>query len=255
VSEKVSELGPRPSEKKVFIPAGAGAGAGAGAPLSAIAEASEALEMPSLTITEKSEEKVSKDYFINPTASDDARLGPALADWPRYLSLAAQIEIVDLGDATIRYPSIEAAIASAKFQKATDKAALGPQIFRVEGSIHQSYVRKRESLAPPALPKSIEDEATAVRVASSPGKIKAYGAVWNPEAWTAQKMDLYRAYLQQRFTADARFREMIVAIKEKGGNILFVNGTDANELGVGVRKDGSLAGGENKIGKLMQILG
>jgi hypothetical protein len=248
-------LGPRPvsGEKKVFVPAGAGAGA----PLSAVAEApevEEGPEMPSLSITEKSEEKVSKDYFINPTASDDARLGPALADWPRYLSLAAQVEIVDLGDATIRYPSIEAAIASAKFQKATDKAALGPQIFRVEGSIHQSYVRKRESLAPPALPKSIEDEATAVRVASSPGKIKAYGAVWNPEAWTAQKMDLYRAYLQQRFTADARFREMIVAIKEKGGNILFVNGTDANELGVGVRKDGSLAGGENKIGKLMQIL-
>jgi hypothetical protein len=250
VSEKVSELGPRPrtGENKVLLPAVAGAGG----PLSPIEEG--AAEMPSLTITEKSEEKVSKDYFINPTASDDARLGPALADWPRYLSLAAQVEIVDLGDATIRYPSIEAAIASAKFQKATDKAALGPQIFRVEGSIHQSYVRKRESLAPPALPKSIEDESTAVRVASSPGKIKAYGAVWNPEAWTAQKMDLYRAYLQQRFTADARFREMIVAIKEKGGNILFVNGTDANELGVGVRKDGSLAGGENKIGKLMQIL-
>jgi len=246
VSEKVSELGPRPSERRIAI-----AGPGPGPePLSAIAEAS---EMPSLTITEKSEEK-SKDYFINPTAPDDVRLGPALSDWPRYLSLAAQIEIVDLADATIRYPSIEAAIASAKFQKATDKPALGPQIFRVEGSIHQSYVRKRETLAPPALPKSIEDESTAVRVASSPGKIKAYGAVWNLEAWTAQKMDLYRAYLQQRFTADARFREIIVTIKEKGGNILFVNGTDANELGVGIRKDGSLAGGENKIGKLMQIL-
>ena len=203
--------------------------------------------------SEKPVAAVSKQFLITPTAADDARLGAALADWPRHLTLAAQSEITDLADSTIHYPSIEAAVASAKFQKATDKPELGPQIFRVEGTIHQSYVRKRAETAG-ATPKSIEDEAMAIRVASGQGKMKGYGATWNPDAWTAQKMDIYRAYLEQRFRTDARFREMIVAIKAIGGEILFVNGTDVNEIGVGVRKDGSIAGGENKIGKIMMSL-
>jgi hypothetical protein len=109
-------------------------------------------------------------------------------------------------------------------------------------------------MAADAMPKSIEDEATAVRVASGQAKIKAYKAVWNPDAWNAQKMELYRAYLVQRHSSDVRFAEMVNAIRARGGEIMLVNGTDANELGVGVRKDGSLAGGENKIGKLIQEL-
>jgi hypothetical protein len=67
-------------------------------------------------------------------------------------------------------------------------------------------------------------------------------------------MEIYGAYLRQRYDTDMRFREMIQAIKARGGEIMFVNGSDANELGIGVRKDGSIAGGENKIGKLMQAL-
>lgn len=207
-------------------------------------------------LSEKPSEKplaVAAQFLIMPTAADDARLGAALADWPRHLTLAAQSEITDLADSTIHYPSIEAAVASAKFQKATDKPDLGAQIFRVEGTIHQSYVRKRAETAG-VTPKSIEDEAMAIRVASGQGKMKGYGATWNPDAWSAQKMDIYRAYLEQRFRTDARFREMIVAIKAIGGEILFVNGTDVNEIGVGVRKDGSIAGGENKIGKIMMSL-
>ena len=233
------------------------------APLSAVAEVSDAPASASAPVepivlpVEKVKEPEAKEpepFLLNAVAPDDARLGPTLADWPRYMTLAAQIEIVDLTDSAVRYPSIEAAIASAKFQKATNMPALGPQLFRVEGAIHQSYVRKREGMAADALPKSIEDEATAVRVASGQNKMKAYKAVWDPDAWSAQKMELYKAYLDQRFSTDPRFREMVQAIQAKGGEIMFVNGTDANELGIGVRKDGSIAGGENKIGRLIQDL-
>ena len=247
VSEPVSELGPKPA-----VPAVPGALSAVPDALSAVPEGTEG---PSLSVSEVEVPAplVQEPFLVYPTAPDDARLGAALADWPRHMSLAALVEIVDLTDNTVRYPSIEAAIASAKFQKATDKPALGPQIFRVEGTIHQSYVRKREGTAPN--PKSVEDEATAIRLASGLGKMKAYGATWNPDAWAAQKMDIYRAYLEQRFTADAHFRDMIVAIKARGGEIMFVNGTEPSELGVGMRKDRSLTGGENKIGKLMQGLG
>ena len=132
--------------------------------------------------------------------------------------------------------------------------ALGPQLFRIEGTIHQSYVRKRETLAADAIQKNVEEETNAMRIASGAAKMKSHGAVWNPDAWNAQKLDIYRAYIEQRFATDARFRSMILAIQAKGGEIMFVNGTDATELGIGIRKDGSVAGGENKIGKIMQAL-
>jgi hypothetical protein len=211
-------------------------------------------------VEEKIEIKVapapeSRSYFVSALNPDDMRLGATLADWPRYLALGAQVETVDLTNTGIRYPSVEAAIASARYQKASDKPDLGPQLFRIEGAIHQSFVKKRETLVPALLPKSIDDEINMVRLSSGSAKMKAYKATWNPDAWVAQKMEMYRAYLEQRFTTDGRFREMIQAIQAKGGEILFVNGTDTNELGVGVRKDGSLAGGDNKIGKLMQGLG
>jgi len=248
ISEPVSEMKPKPRSVPVSAPS-------APAP---------ALLSPVLEVTEVEESEkpvsvsvpVSRPFLIQPTAPDDARLGPALADWPRYLSLSTQKEeIVDLSNPAIRYPSMEAAIASAKYQKASDRPDLGPQLFRVEGTIHQSYVKKREGLGPEAIIKSIEDETMATRVASGQAKMKAYKATWNAEAWNAQKMDMYKAYLEQRFTTDSRFREMIQAIQTRGGEIMFVNGVDPSDIGIGVRKDGSIAGGDNKIGKVMQNLG
>lgn len=259
ISEKVSELGPRPASASA--PA-LGPGPGPGL-LSAIVEASEAKESEESKSEEAKESEEAKSkapeeskiYLINPATFTDPRLGPALADWPCYMSLGAQVEIVDLVDPSIRYPSIEAAVASAKYQKATDKPAMGPQLFGVAGAIHQSFVKKREALADPAaIQKSINDEFATVRYSAGQPKMKAYKVTWNADAWNAQKVDVYKAYIQQRFTSDARFREMILAIKAKGGEIMFVNGTDANDLGIGVRADGSIAGGENKIGKIMQTL-
>jgi hypothetical protein len=64
------------------------------------------------------------------------RLGPELADWPRYLSFVTRIlpdGLGDLADPSIKYPSMEAAIASAKYQKASKRPELGAQLFRVEG--------------------------------------------------------------------------------------------------------------------------
>ena len=268
ISEPVSELGPVPR------PAPSVPRPAAPAPMLAITEVTEESEAPKSEAkpvaksapvpkseakpVPKSEPKPeppkSDPFFINPAVASDVRLGADLANWPRYMSLSTQTEIVDLTDSTVRYPSIEAAIASARFQKASNMPALGPQLFRIEGTIHQSYVRKRETLAADAIQKNVEEETNAMRIASGAAKMKSHGAVWNPDAWNAQKLDIYRAYIEQRFATDARFRSMILAIQAKGGEIMFVNGTDATELGIGIRKDGSVAGGENKIGKIMQAL-
>ena len=192
----------------------------------------------------------------------DQRLGADLADWPRYMTLGTQVEITDLDDPTVKYPSVEAAIAAAKYQKAVveaDKKLLGASLFRVEGAIHQKFSKEREKLtatgAPPeALAKSVDDEVAMVRVASGKGKMKAYKATWDEGAWTSQRAAVYQAYLAQRFVTDARFKAMVEAAKASGGEIMFVNGVDPSYLGVGVRIDGSIAGGENMIGKWMQQL-
>ena len=199
-------------------------------------------------------------FLINAaTKEPDLRLGAEFGDWPRYMSLGIQVEITDLSDPSIKYPSIEAAIAAAKYQKATDKPELGAALFRVEGAIHQKFETERAKLAATGAPaeaiaKSVDDEVAMMRIATGKAKLKAYKATWNQDAWDAQRDGVYQAYLAQRFATDARFRTMIEAIKMQGGEIMFVNGVDPSYLGVGVRVDGSIAGGENMIGKWMQSL-
>lgn len=208
------------------------------------------------TVNEAEVEVESKDPFLlnAATKEPDQRLGADLADWPRYMTLGTQVEIADLSDPTIKYPSIEAAIAAAKYQKATDKPELGASLFRVEGAIHQKFEKEREKLvatgAPAdALAKSVDDEVAMVRIASGKAKMKAYKATWNQDAWDTQRDGVYQAYLAQRFATDGRFKAMVEAVKSKGGELMFVNGVDPSYLGVGVRIDGSIAGGDNMIGK------
>ena len=238
-AEDIIQLGPSAS---------AGPEAGAGPEAEAGPEAGEA-----------------KPFLINPANREpDQRLGAELADWPRYLALGTQVEIADLSNPAVKYPSIEAAVASAKYQKATDKPDLGASLFRVEGAIHQKFEKDREKLvatgAPPeALAKSVDDEVAMVRIATGKAKLKAYKAEWNQGAWDSQKDGVYQAYLAQRFATDARFRAMLEAIKmqlaaEPQNQLMFVNGVDPSYLGVGVRIDGSIAGGDNMIGKWMMSL-
>ena len=247
-------------------------------PLSAVPEEAEAEAEDVIPLPE-----ATGPFLLNAaTREPDLRLGEELADWPRYLTLGIQTEIADLSDPTIKYPSVEAAIAAAKYQKATDKAELGASLFRVEGAIHQKFEKEREKLRstgapaealallkampksqipPPelrnlieALEKSVDDEVGLVRVSSGVNKMKSYKATWNKDAWETQRDGIYKAYMAQRFATDARFRAMVEAIKAKGGEILFVNGVEPSYLGVGVRIDGSIAGGENMIGKWMMAL-
>jgi hypothetical protein len=54
-----------------------------------------------------------------------------------------------------------------------------------------------------------------------------YNAAWNLEAWEAQKVDLYKAYLAERNKADERFRTILAAIRGQEGVISYtVDGID-----------------------------
>ena len=49
-------------------------------------------------------------------------------------------------------------------------------------------------------------------------------------------------------------KRVTAAAKENGTTVMLVNGTEPNELGVGL-KDGVVVGGENKVGRwLMELV-
>jgi hypothetical protein len=201
--------------------------------------------------------------------NDDMRLGPEFKDWQRYLTLYAQFEIEDVADPTVKYPSVEAAMAAFKLNSAApDPAAAKPPVpnygtkqYRVEGSNHQEYERKRAALRKDGVEdwKQFEkynyQEAIAIRKSCLSTAFKGYGLLWNKEQWDATKMDMYRAYLKQRFDRDERFRAMLQAIAARGGEILYANGKEPSDIGVGVNVAGEIVGGGNAIGQIMTRLG
>jgi hypothetical protein len=205
---------------------------------------------------EPAEVKESQKFFVNASeTSPDSRLGDDLNDWPWYMHTGTLVELADMNDISIKYPSVEAAVASAKYQVATDNPSGGPNLFRVEGSIHQKFQGERQKKPDSAKMKELlAIQTDQTRQEALPKRMKLRKAIWDPAKWDAQKGAVYSAYLAERYRVDERFKRMIDAIHEKGGEILFVNGTDFNTLGVGVRADGSLAGGENLIGKTMMGL-
>jgi len=186
----------------------------------------------------------------------DMRLGPELADWPRYLSLEALAILTDTKDPSIKYPTIEAAICSAKYQLATNRPELGPTFFRIEGDIHQKAEANREKLTDPdAIAKTLNEEAAQMRELTTKRMRSAYKATWDQEAWDTQKEAVYKAYLNQRFLTDARFRTMLEAIRARKGTIAVAYSADPVTLGVSLNPDKTVAGGENLLGKWLLELG
>ena len=196
-------------------------------------------------------------FIVNPnTRIPDSRLGPDLTDWPRYMSFTTQIEMTDMAESNIKYPNIEAAIASAMYQYATNKPELGPQLFGVQGSIHQKFVKERDKMTSERIPASEDSEVSSIRVAAGAKKRTSLHAVWDQVAWDNARDRVYQTYLAQRYDTDSRFHKMIDAINLQGGRILFANGEEPTYLGVGIKKiDGTITGGDNAVGEWMMSLG
>jgi hypothetical protein len=239
--------------------------AGPEAPLDEEAPALDVIELPlpgAVAEAEaEAEEPPSRTFLIGapipPGVATDNRLGIDLADWPTYMALSTLVPggIPDMTDDSVKYPSMEAAIASAKFQQASSMPQMGPQFFRMEGAIHQDYERKRGGKGPEEVAALTQKQMADTRIASAGPKMQSYGAKWDKEKWPRVRNNIYQSYLTRRYTIDDRFRRMVDGIKALGGEILFANGTDPTELGVGVRVDGSISGGDNMVGKWMLALG
>jgi hypothetical protein len=190
-------------------------------------------------------------YIVNSNGASDMRLGADLRDWPSYMSLSTLVEIPDKDDPAIKYPSMEAAICSAKYLVATGTPALGRTLFSVDSVIHKKFEAERARVGS-ATAESVNNEAATMRTQTGESKMKKYPA-W--ASWISKRDEIYKTYLGIRYTVDPRFKAMVNAIVAGGGEILFANGTAPSDLGVGVLPDGSVVGGGNRVGKLMMELG
>jgi hypothetical protein len=81
-------------------------------------------------------------FYHKSKPKDELKVGDK--QWRRALSTYAPFTYIDLKNPAVEYSSLEAALGSAKFQYATDKPELGPQIFSTTGNIHQDTLRSKE---------------------------------------------------------------------------------------------------------------
>jgi hypothetical protein len=119
-------------------------------------------------------------FFHGAVQKDELKSGRK--DWARYISPSTHSRLRDVNDASVIYPSLEAAFAATMYQLGTDKPELGATLFNVNSTIHQNCV-KALALEPGATDKRkteiLEEELAAIRSQMKPAEIKRTGAKFN----------------------------------------------------------------------------
>jgi predicted NAD-dependent protein-ADP-ribosyltransferase YbiA (DUF1768 family) len=182
----------------------------------------------------------------------------------RWLALSAPFPIEDGG---VEYPTINHYLAAMKYKLATDKPELGADLFSSKGTIHTKYLRQRDQIAQKhkgdkekSQVKEHEDqellraESADVADAALPKTIKRYKAQYDEAKWIAQKDDVLKEALAQRWKSDARFRKIVEAARTKDKYLLYYTGSSTITSFGGIRRDDGRIEGENQVGKIIMEL-
>lgn len=176
--------------------------------------------------------------------------------WRRYISTYTPFEFKDRVDPSIHYSSFEAAYGSAKYQLATNKPELGPQIFSITGNIHQETENAKlraSELSEEDVLQLLEKEVVHMRDASKPTAIRKAGAKFNAEIWETERERVIIDYVRQRMEGDPKFRAILTSIANQKGRLVYK--VADRELGESVKRDGTIDG-DNLYGKaLMRAVG
>jgi hypothetical protein len=200
-------------------------------------------------------------FYID-AALDDKKLKIGDKGAARWLAPSSPFPIEDPEDSNIIYPSLEHFLAGMMYKYGTDKPQLAQTLFSREGTIHQTFVRKR-LLETQALKKAIseekdfefiKDESTDIKASITPGAFRKFKAVFNESKYAVKKDEMLKYGVEQRYKKDVRLRKIIEAARLNNKYLLFyVHGTN-NNLGGTRKADGSIQG-DNKLGKLYMELG
>jgi hypothetical protein len=204
-------------DEAVIVPAGAAEVAGAAE--EAEAEAGANVE---LTLADGP----AYQFYHKSAPKDELKIGNK--NWRRVLSTYAPFAFKDPSNAAIVYPSLEAALGSAKFAVASNKPELGPSLFSEAGTIHQRFVARKQdatggkrALSAEEATMFIEEEGNAYRDAQKAAGFRKVGATFNEEAWAATEERVLSEFLRQRFEGDAAFRGILAAVNSVRARLVY----------------------------------
>jgi len=187
-------------------------------------------------------------FYHKSPAKDEFKVGNK--HWKRTLSPYHPFVYTDPSNPSIKYSSLEAALGSAKFQLATDKPELGPQLFSTTGNIAQETITKKRALESPSaedLASWAEAEGTQMRDAQKPIAFRRVKAKFDEDAWKAKREAILAEYVHQRFEGDKTFRSYLEAAGHKKARLVYFTAGGATELSASVKDD--VIEGENLLGK------
>lgn len=171
-------------------------------------------------------------FYHKSKPKDDFKIGQK--HWRRMLSTYAPFTFQDLKNPDVQYSSLEAALGSAKFQYATNRPELGPQIFATTGDIHQETLASKD--------RDIDEEGARMHAKQKAPEIKKTGAKFDKAKWLAAIDQVLEGYLYQRYERDAECKKILGSLK--GTQLVYYS---SDELGGKVVND--TIEGENKLGK------
>lgn len=187
-------------------------------------------------------------FYHKSPAKDELKVGNK--HWRRTLSPYAHFLYTDPSNPAIKYSSLEAALGSAKFQLATDKPELGPQLFSTTGNIAQETAEKKRaspSPTPEQLAEWAEEEGTKMRDAQKPIAFRRVKAKFDEAAWKGKREAILHEYVHQRFEGDKTFRTYLEAVGHKKGRLVYYTAGGPTELSASVKEE--VIEGENLLGK------
>ena len=199
-------------------------------------------------------------FFADAAEKDVLGIGDKTAG--QWLAPTAPFPIEDPDDSEVVYPSMDHYLGAMRYKISSDKPELAANLFGREGSVHQSFLRKRLLLSEGGkkpisdlMDKTLlKEEAMKVREEIRPAAFKKYKATFNEAEWAIKKDDIIREGLRQRWETDARFRKILESARNKGKTLLYYTpGANSMNLG-GVRKNSGAIEGENRIGRIMMEL-
>lgn len=182
----------------------------------------------------------------------------------RWLALSAPFPIKD---GSVEYPTVNHYLAGMKYKLATDKPDLAADLFSSKGTIHTKYLRLRDQIASKHKEEKekrqvkekedqelLRNEAADVAEAALPKTIKRYKAQFDEARWIAQKDDVLKEALRQRWSHDARFRKIVEAAKLQEKYLLYYTGSSTITSFGGIRREDGSIEGENQVGKIIMEL-
>lgn len=198
-------------------------------------------------------------FSVDAELKDKLKIGDKGAG--RWLAPSAPFPIVDPFEASVIYPSVEHFLAGMRFRLASDKPMVAKTVFSREGSIHQKYIKTRETervagaFSEERDFELLKEESDAVKRAQQAAALREYGAKIDETKWVTHKQDMLREAVRQRVERDARLRKIVDAVRKEGKYLLFHVKGLGNELG-GQRRADDRIEGENRYGKmLMEVAG